>query len=201
MSENNTESIRHKGGRPRSEQSREAILSATLDELADKSLQAMSLVSVAARAGVSTATIYRWWSSKDELVIEALKSIQRELPVVESGNLREDLVTLLQGMFQLWSQPRVGNIVLYIISEIYAHPQQFQELSALLLKPRREQFIQLITHAQARGEIREDLDPQTIFGQVFGPGLYHLFFRESSVPLPATLAAQIVDAALQGINR
>jgi AcrR family transcriptional regulator len=201
MSTNNDQQIMRKGGRPRSEQSREAILTATLEELARKSYEAMSLMAVAARAGVSTATIYRWWSTKEELVIDALKQVQSELPVVQSDNIRDDLIMLLSGMLQVWRQPHIGSTILHIISEIYTHPGQFPEFSNLLLKPRQDQFIQLITHAQASGKLREDLDPLVLFGQIFGPALYHLFFRDDSTPLPDNLPTQIVDAALQGVSK
>ncbi|HET9866578.1 MAG TPA: TetR/AcrR family transcriptional regulator, partial [Nitrospira sp.] len=59
------------GGRPRSEATRKAILTATLKLLHSESIQAITIEAIAREAGVSKATIYRWWQSKASVVIDA----------------------------------------------------------------------------------------------------------------------------------
>ena len=59
-------------GRPRSEKARKAILAAAMQRLLDHGLHAMSMDDVARDAGVSKATIYRWWPSKERLALDAL---------------------------------------------------------------------------------------------------------------------------------
>jgi AcrR family transcriptional regulator len=59
------------GGRPRSEATRRSILSATLALLQAESVQSITVEAIAREAGVSKATIYRWWSSKTSVVIDA----------------------------------------------------------------------------------------------------------------------------------
>lgn len=59
------------GGRPRSESTRRSILSATLTLLKSESVQSITVEAIAREAGVSKATIYRWWSSKTSVVIDA----------------------------------------------------------------------------------------------------------------------------------
>ena len=58
-------------GRPRSETSRKAILSAAYRMLKDKGLTAISTPALAAEAGVSTATLYRWWPTKEAIALDA----------------------------------------------------------------------------------------------------------------------------------
>ena len=58
-------------GRPRSEATRQQILNAAISLLQDKSIQAISIEAIAREAGVSKATIYRWWESKAQVVIDA----------------------------------------------------------------------------------------------------------------------------------
>lgn len=58
-------------GRPRSETTRKAILEATIKLLQDNSIQAITIEAIAREAGVSKATIYRWWQSKASVVIDA----------------------------------------------------------------------------------------------------------------------------------
>ena len=59
-------------GRPRSERARQAILRAAADLLLDEGTAQVSMDAVAERAGVSKATIYRWWPSKERLALDAL---------------------------------------------------------------------------------------------------------------------------------
>ena len=59
-------------GRPRSERARKAILEAAAELLLARGLSAVSMDAVAERAGVSKATIYRWWATKETLALDAL---------------------------------------------------------------------------------------------------------------------------------
>ena len=59
-------------GRPRSEKARLAILEAATELLLVQGLSAVSMDAVAERAGVSKATIYRWWPTKETLALDAL---------------------------------------------------------------------------------------------------------------------------------
>ena len=72
LSEMTTEARRR--GRPRSERSRRAILHAASDLLLERGLSEISMDAVADRAEASKATIYRWWPSKELLVLDALLS-------------------------------------------------------------------------------------------------------------------------------
>lgn len=58
-------------GRPRSEATKKAILEATILLLQEQSIQAITIEAIAREAGVSKATIYRWWQSKASVVIDA----------------------------------------------------------------------------------------------------------------------------------
>src|SRR5260370_35342567 len=89
-----------KPGRPRSAQAHKAILDATLELLAEEGFQGLSIEEVAARAGAGKTTIYRRWSSKEELVMEAIRQVQIEVPVMDTGNFRNDLAALLETVYQ-----------------------------------------------------------------------------------------------------
>src|SRR6476659_4652800 len=84
-------------GRPRSEQASNAILTAAAELLLEHGLAAINMDAVAARAGVSKATIYRWWPTKETLALDALyhewDTARPELQ--DTGSLRADLLALL----------------------------------------------------------------------------------------------------------
>ena len=85
-------------GRPRSETARTAILDAAAELLLTHGLPAVSMDAVAQRAGVSKATIYRWWPTKETLALDALYTewaAARPAPR-DTGSLRGDLLSLLR---------------------------------------------------------------------------------------------------------
>ena len=80
-------------GRPRSEQSRQAILRSTLKFLRQPGgFPDLSIQAVAAAANVSKATVYRWWPTKAALVADAFSaSLEQELQFPDTGSLRSDM--------------------------------------------------------------------------------------------------------------
>jgi AcrR family transcriptional regulator len=79
-------------GRPRDEASRQAILHAASDLLEERGYLQLTIEEIAAAAGVGKPTIYRWWPSKAELVIEAyLSRADARLSMPDSGRLDADL--------------------------------------------------------------------------------------------------------------
>ena len=58
-------------GRPRSEQARQDILEAAYRLLKSEGFQSVGSHEIAKAAGVSSATLYRWWDSKEEILFDA----------------------------------------------------------------------------------------------------------------------------------
>jgi AcrR family transcriptional regulator len=188
-----------KPGRPRSAQSHQAILEATVELLAETGYEAMSIEAVAARAGVGKTTIYRRWASKEELVSEAIRTLHSELAFVDTGNIRDDLITFLKSTFQ--ARPSiVENLLLKMLSEMRTNPEIYSTFHASIIAPRLQELTQFVQRAQARGEIRPDLDPLFVIDLIAGPALYRLLLSGiMTSPPPPDLPEQIVDAVLHGI--
>ena len=91
-------------GRPRSAEVHSAILTATVELFAEEGFDGMSLEAVANRAGVGKTAIYRRWSSKEALVLDALKVLSVEVPIVDTGNFREDATALLHDTVRAYSR-------------------------------------------------------------------------------------------------
>lgn len=202
-----SDGISRKPGRPRSAQADQAIVKATLEELAEVGFEALSIEAVAARAGVGKTTIYRRWPSKDDLVIAAVATIHVHVPVIDTGNLREDLLALVRGTLEISSEyPLIQKLFLRAMSDLRDKPEIFQVLLDRMILPRFRRFIELIERAKARGEIRRDLDTYIVLSVITGPIFYELTLGEGVFGASAAggepaaeLAEQAVDAILHGI--
>ena len=96
-------------GRPRSEQAREAVLRAVDDLLLDVGYAAMTMKGIAERAGVGRQTIYRWWSNKAEILLEASAAdAQEELAVPPAGTPQQDLTAYLDALVGFLAQSPPG---------------------------------------------------------------------------------------------
>lgn len=200
--QSDTGPLTRKAGRPRSAEAHQAILRATLELFAEEGFDAMSIEAIAARAGVGKTTIYRRWDSKEELVLDAARSLQAEFPVVDSGNLREDVLRTLKLIWNRSSRsPLLEKLYIRIIGESRANPDLFRFFYERQLGLRLQLFRQMVERAQARGEIRQDLDPMLVLDLFTAPLLARLLVVEplAHAPHPDDFPEQVVDAVLQGL--
>ncbi len=194
--------LTRKVGRPRSTKAHQAILNATLELFADEGFDAMSIEAIAARAGVGKTTIYRRWDSKEDLMLDATRSLQAEFPIVDTGNLRDDMIHLLKLVWDRSSRNSLlEKLYVRIIGESRANPDLYRFFYEHQLGPRLQHFRQMIERAQACGEIRKDLDPFIVLDLFTGPLVSHLLLTGplASAPHPDNFPEQMVDAILQGL--
>lgn len=167
-------------GRPRSVQSHQAMLQATLGLLAEVGFDAMSIEAIAARAGVGKTTIYRRYSSKEELVADAIESMREEVLIPDTGNLWSDIDALIENAAQITLSPLGRQTVAMIISSASSNSGFAQIYWTKYLQPRRQGFAVVIERAKARNEVQADLDPGLVFDTISGIMLYALIFQPTS---------------------
>ncbi len=196
-----------KPGRPRSAQAHKAIIDATLELLAEEGYQGLSIEAVAARAGVGKTTIYRRWASKEELVMEAIRQVQIDVQVVDTGNFRNDLATLLKTVYQgimAYPYPSFGKLVLKFIGEYLTNPEIFQGALTQLIFPRFQRFIHMVEQAKAREEIRGDIEPELVIDLVVGSFYFRWIVMRNLMPTSSTSLVdwieQMIDVIMQGIG-
>jgi AcrR family transcriptional regulator len=186
-------------GRPRSEKAHEAILTAAAELLLARGLGAVSMDTVAEQAGVSKATIYRWWPTKETLALEALYhewDTARSAPR-DTGSLRGDLLAFLRPWIRRIRSRPYGRVMAALITEAQTDPAFAELYRARFVEPRREQGRQIFRRAIERGEIRADGDIEIVLDLIYGP-IYHRLLH-GHAPLTDRFVQAVVDSALTGL--
>jgi AcrR family transcriptional regulator len=179
-------------GRPRSTEVDDAILDAAVVEYAAGGLEGMSVDAVAARAGVSKATIYRRYPSKVDLVIAAATylCVEHSVPV-DTGTLRGDLVQTLENLRDLLVDPVMGVAKRRLVSDAMQNDDLARAHRGLVLQ-RREAVLEMLRRAVARGELRTDADLELATDELGAPLFYrHMLMHEV---VDDAYIAQVVDS-------
>jgi AcrR family transcriptional regulator len=165
-----------RSGRPRSERARRAILAATLALAAEEEPAGLTMEAIAKRAGVSKETLYRWWHSKAEVVLDALAERgQRTIPLPDTGTLRQDLRAFLRATVDSGDPATVR--LLYTIAAAAASDESLAgQVRDRFLATRRADLGQLLDRAVGRGEITPDY-AATAVDLIYGSLWYRLIFR------------------------
>ena len=186
------------GKKRRSEQSYHAILESTLAILAEKGYKALTIEGIAAKARVSKQTIYRWWSSKAAIVLEALTNhAQQQLPIPDSGSVRGDLEVLLNALFYELSQ-QSGSIVRGLMAEAQFDSEFGRMFREDFIAQRREVLLCILRRGQQRGEISSQVDLELIVDLLYGPMWYRLLNQHA--PLNEEFAQHLLDQLFAGLH-
>jgi AcrR family transcriptional regulator len=186
-------------GRPRSEKARLAILEAAAELLLARGLSEVSMDAVAERAGVSKATIYRWWPTKETLALDALYNewaAVRPSPR-DTGSLRGDLLSLLRPWVRLASSRPYGRVIGALITEAQTDPAFAEVYRSRFVEPRREQGRAVLRRAIERGELPADTKIEVALDMLYGP-IYHRLLH-GHAPLSERFVRDVVDTAIGGL--
>jgi AcrR family transcriptional regulator len=187
-------------GRPRSEKARQAILKAAADLLLARGLGAVSMDTVADQAGVSKATIYRWWPTKETLALDALFEQWNSVraTTADTGPLRADLLSLIRPWVRLVSQQPYARVIAALINAAATDPDFAQLYRERVVQPRRDQARAIFARAIERGEIPAEANIDVAMDLLYGP-LYHRLLH-GHAPLTEHVAEQVIDMLLTGLR-
>jgi AcrR family transcriptional regulator len=163
-------------GRPRSQSARRAILAAALELAGEHGPQGLTMGGLAQRAGVSKETLYRWWRSKTEVLLEALTAYgEQTIPVPDTGRLERDLRGFLRATAAALDSP-TRRILRILAAEAAADPTAAQQIRQQFLVHRRAALAILLDRAVARGELSDQATASMLLDLVFGSLWYRLVF-------------------------
>jgi AcrR family transcriptional regulator len=190
-------SARAPRGRPRSEQARRAILAAALDLLREEGYSAVTIESVAKRAGVARTTIYRWWSSSAALLVDVLMDLATLVAPPPTGNDPMRAIRLEMRRIAAIATELPGRLLLALVGEAQHDPRIRAELLERLIYPRREASARAIREAQARGLLRDDVHPLVATDLFYGPLFYRMIMGHE--PTTERFATQTFERVVSGL--
>ena len=188
-------------GRPRDERADRAILDAALELLAEVGPTGLSVEEVAARAGVSKATIYRRFQTKDDLVVGCLSGLAVALPDgMPDGDVHDRLVFLVERWWDSYVVSPNGQVFHRVLAHAKSNPRLFEAFYDEVIEPRRELFRSVLRDAVAAGEIRPDADLELVVTMIIGTSVYTNQTRSAGRdPMPGSGPVELVDAALASV--
>ena len=187
----------NRAGRPRSPAADAAIRNATLDLLRSEGYANLTMAGVAAKAGVSTATLYRRWHAKLDLVVDILQALAEDWPVPDTGSLECDLRAVLDTMIS--GMASTGAIMRGLVGEFARNGELAEALRRNLILPRRAAMIEVLARAKRRGEVRPGVNDDLVFDMLAGS----LYYRSTVLGRAATKAVSrdLADLILRAIAK
>lgn len=184
-------------GRPRKPEIGTAILDAALAVFGEVGYEGMTVEAVAARAGVGKATIYRRWSSKDDLIIAAIQEVLTAVEVPEIGDVRKTLIAMVRGAITLMKTSAAGLIFPRMAGEVAGRTPLGVRYVESVIGPRRAMVRAVLVQGVADGVLRPDLDPALLADILVGPIILRKILRELE-DSPDDLPERLVDSLLEG---
>jgi AcrR family transcriptional regulator len=177
----NTSKLNRSAGRPRSEASRISILETAYEFLQSKPISSISTVHVARKAGVSSATVYRWWSTKEALLLDAfLHKADPELTLAEEGTPLERLkqYVLQAGRFFTGEN---GIVVARLLTAIQDNSALRKEFMERVYSPRDKEIRALVKEAIQQQQLPTGTEAGGVMDAIIGPLLARLLIRHDQI--------------------
>lgn len=177
----------------RSARVRTAVLQATLEEVADRGAR-FSVEAVAARAGVHKTTVYRRWPTRTQLLVEALLERSRiEVPIPDTGSLREDLRALMRAVVANLKSQLARGVLRVLVDE--AHDAELRAAAIDFWRERFALVTELINRGIERGEVPRDVDADLMIEALIAP--LYLRLLVTLEPLDDEFLDRVVDLVLR----
>lgn len=184
-------------GRPREERVTGAVLGAVVDLVTEQGIAAVTMDTVAARAGVSKPAIYRRWPTKQDLIIAAAETRIGTLSVPDLGDFRAELRFVLTARLEAYRLPGSDRLIAGLIgasADAGAARGQYAEYTERITSETRR----ILERGIARGDVAPDTDVRTAATLVAAPLLFRLI-GELEMP-DAPFVDALVDLVAKAVG-
>ncbi|CAL9565915.1 TetR/AcrR family transcriptional regulator [Streptomyces pilosus] len=197
----------------RSERSRRAIYDAALALVAEVGYPKTTIEGIAARAGVGKQTIYRWWSSKADVLLEAFLDLSEQAAetarraqaddrpaygIPDTGDLAADLKAVLRATVDELRDPAFEAPSRALAAEGVVNEELGRAFVARLLEPQLQLYADRLRAAQEAGDVRADVDPRIALELFVSPLAQR--WLQYTAPISHEYTDTLVDYALHGIT-
>jgi AcrR family transcriptional regulator len=168
-------------GRTRSAEAEASVLKAALCLLEKKSLRQVTTDAIALRAGVSKATIYKWWPNKRLVALDAfLGGMNERVAMPDTGSALEDFATQLTSVMLFYKSP-LGKLFGQFIAEGQSDLGFLALFREKFLFARRDAARVMWQRGVLRGDICKDLDSEIVLDLIYGPMIFRLLAGHGSL--------------------
>jgi AcrR family transcriptional regulator len=184
-------------GRKRSEESRLAILAAAWELAGEVGFAGLTVEGIAARSGTGKQTVYRWWPSKADVLLDALAAkSDLHIPIPDDGSYAADLLGFLTASYQLGRDPRVVHVLRVLMAQAQIDEDFGARFRESFLMRRRQALAVITDRARARGDFPPAPPPDLIADVVFGVIWYRVLSRDQPLDdrIPAELTALLTGS-------
>ncbi|GGN84867.1 TetR family transcriptional regulator [Streptomyces albiflavescens] len=190
----------------RSEKSRRAIYEAALALVGEVGYPKTTIEGIAARAGVGKQTIYRWWSSKADVLLDAFMDLgeqaaraagQETYEIPDTGDLAADLKLVLRATVDELEDPRFEIPARALAAEGVVNEPLGVVFITKLLEPQLQLYVKRLRSAQGKGDVRRDVDPRIAL-ELFVSPLAQRWLQRTG-PISYAYTDTLVDYALYGL--
>jgi AcrR family transcriptional regulator len=178
----------------RGEHVRQTVLAAAFEELAANGFDAATVAGVAKRSGVHETTVYRRWTTRENLFVAALMERSAgAIPGPDTGSTRDDLLSIVRGVLAYVGSP-AGTAVLRAatlpVDNAYADARK------AFWAHRLDSLAPVVARGIERGDLRADTDARLLLEMLIAP--IHGRLLLTGEPVGDELAEPLVDLALHG---
>lgn len=154
--------------RPRSEAARQKMLDAATELALAVGVRAFTIEEVARRSGVAKTTIYRHFSSKNQLIIAALDGITPVPEIPDTGVLHDDLVIFLGNVLPIFASTQLRVLFLDVAAASVLDPE-LQSLQGTMMAGRGRALATIVERAKQRGEMPASMSMDLALELIEGP--------------------------------
>jgi AcrR family transcriptional regulator len=169
--------------------SKESVLRVTSDLLSESGVGGVSIDEVSRRSGVAKTTIYRHWTTRSDLVIDACSQLTMKQDVPDTGSFAGDLTALLTNLAKLLRTAR-WSFVMPSIIDAAERDTSLAKVHSQIQLGHSEPFREVIERAIRRAEIPSHTDPRVVIAGLLGPLFYRRWF--SREPLDEKFVGSVV---------
>ncbi|MGW1868780.1 TetR/AcrR family transcriptional regulator [Streptomyces mauvecolor] len=183
-------------GRPRSETARRSVLDAALELCRRDGYQELTIKGIADEAQVGRQTVYRWWPTKQDVLLEVLTELPHRSPAElfpDTGDVYRDVEELLGHTFRL-TRGATGRAVVGLMADAQADASLARRLQEEVIAPRRAALREILERGVERGQLRQDGAASLDLAVDFAFGVMWYRLLSGHAPVDEPLAAEIAAA-------